>query len=90
MRPPLHFKQKDAFGLQCRMWTRRGSDEALARIAAAAKAARLSAPLEDAIAEELLIELAGSPRGRPRNQPPPLQPLPDRAAACSPCAARRL
>lgn len=58
MRPPLHFKQKDAFAAQCRLWTMARLDEALARIAAAAKAARLSSALETALAERLVIGLA--------------------------------
>ena len=47
LRPPIHFKQKDAIGLQCRLWTTPRLSEALARASAAAKAARLSAPLEE-------------------------------------------
>lgn len=61
-RPPIHFKQKDAIGLQCRLWSSARLADALTKISQAAKAARLAAPLEDAIAEELLIELAGAAR----------------------------
>jgi DNA polymerase-3 subunit delta len=62
LRPPIHFKQKDAIGLQCRLWTTARLSEALSRASAAAKAARLSSPLEEAIAEELLIDLAAAAR----------------------------
>jgi len=62
IRPPIHFKQKDALGLQCRLWSTARLSEALARAATAAKAARLAGPLEDAIAEEMLIGLANAAR----------------------------
>jgi DNA polymerase-3 subunit delta len=61
-RPPVHFKQKDAIGLQCRMWSSPRLTRALARTSQAAKAARLTASLEEAITEELLIALAGAAR----------------------------
>ncbi len=61
-RPPVHFKQKDAIGLQCRMWSSPRLARALARTAEAAKAARLTSSLEEAITEELLIALAGAAR----------------------------
>ena len=61
-RPPVHFKQKDAIGLQCRMWSSPRLARALARTAEAAKAARLTSSLEEAITEELLIVLAGAAR----------------------------
>ncbi|MFN3624235.1 MAG: DNA polymerase III subunit delta [Hyphomicrobium sp.] len=61
-RPPVHFKQKDALSLQCRMWTSPRLSQALALTAEAAKAARLNSPLEEAIAEELLIAVAGAAR----------------------------
>jgi DNA polymerase-3 subunit delta len=58
MRPPLHFKQKDAFAAQCRMWTTARLSDALARIAIAAKAARLAGSLEEAFSERLVMGLA--------------------------------
>ena len=58
MRPPLHFKQKDAFAAQCRLWTTGRLAEALRRIAVAAKAARLSASLEEPMTERLVLSLA--------------------------------
>lgn len=61
-RPPIHFKQKSAIGLQCRMWTTPRLSAALVKAALAAKAARLSATLEEAIAEELLMGLATASR----------------------------
>jgi DNA polymerase III subunit delta len=62
LRPPIHFKQKDAIGLQCRTWSTARLGMALSRTAHAAKAARLSGPLEEAIAEELLMGLAAGAR----------------------------
>ncbi|HEX2840618.1 DNA polymerase III subunit delta [Hyphomicrobium sp.] len=58
MRPPLHFKQKDAFAAQCRIWTTPRLSDALARISGAAKAARLAGPLEDPLCERLVLGLA--------------------------------
>ncbi len=62
LRPPVHFKQKDALGLQCRTWTTARLTQALSRVAQAAKAARLSGALEEAVAEELLMGLATAAR----------------------------
>lgn len=69
MRPPLHFKQKDAFAAQCRIWSTARLTDALQRISTAAKAARLTSALEDALSERLAIGLAmmardGAGRGR--------------------------
>ncbi|MBX9863756.1 MAG: DNA polymerase III subunit delta [Hyphomicrobium sp.] len=64
MRPPLHFKQKDAFAAQCRLWTAPRLEEALARIATAAKAARLAGALEAALSERLMMGLAMMVSGR--------------------------
>lgn len=61
-RPPVHFKQKDALGLQCRMWSSPRLVQALARTSEAAKAARLTSSLEEAITEELLMMLAAAAR----------------------------
>jgi DNA polymerase-3 subunit delta len=61
-RPPVHFKQKDALGLQCRMWSSTRLVQALARTSEAAKAARLTSSLEEAITEELLMTLAAAAR----------------------------
>ena len=58
LKPPLHFKQKEAFSAQLRMWTGAKLLAGLAAIAAAAKAARLAGALEDAHAERLLLGLA--------------------------------
>lgn len=57
LRPPLHFKQRDAFLAQCRAWTADRLNRALARIAGAAKVARLNPALEVALAENLLLDL---------------------------------
>jgi DNA polymerase-3 subunit delta len=72
MRPPLHFKQKDAFGAQCRLWSAARLSDALARISTAAKAARLAGSLEEAFSERLVMGLAmmvrdgGAASGRTR------------------------
>jgi DNA polymerase-3 subunit delta len=66
LRPPIHFKQKDALGLQCRAWTTARLTQALSRVARAAKAARLSGALEEAVAEELLMSLAAAARAPSR------------------------
>jgi DNA polymerase-3 subunit delta len=58
LRPPLHFKQRDVFAAQVRNWSRAALDQALGRIADAAKAARLSSPLEDTLAERLVLALS--------------------------------
>lgn len=58
MRPPLHFKQKDAFAAQCRLWTTARLTDALQRISAAAKAARLTSALEEPLSERLAMGLA--------------------------------
>lgn len=58
LRPPLHFKQRDAFAGQCRRWARPALDRALAATADALKTARLNAAIEDVVAERLLMSLA--------------------------------
>lgn len=57
MRPPLHFKQKDAFAAQCRLWAGPRLADALGRIAVAARAARLNPALEEALSERLVLSL---------------------------------
>jgi DNA polymerase III subunit delta len=57
LKPPPHFRQKAALEQQCRDWTLAGLDAALARIADAAKEARLNSALEGALAERLLLDL---------------------------------
>ena len=66
LRPPLHFKSRDAFASQCRRWPRAGLDAALKRIGETAKAARLNSQLEDTLGERLLLALsamASPPQG---------------------------
>ncbi len=58
LRPPLHFRQKDAIVRQSRSWTRPGLDAALKRIAEAAKSARLTSSLEETLGERLILALA--------------------------------
>lgn len=58
LRPPLFFKQRDAFARQIRNWSRPQLDQALRRIAGDAKTARLSPRLEAVYAERLLLALS--------------------------------
>ena len=58
LRPPLFFKQRNAFERQLRHWTLRGLDAVLARVSEAAVAARLAGNLEGVQAERLLIDVA--------------------------------
>jgi DNA polymerase III subunit delta len=58
MRPPLHFKQKDAFAAGVRNWSRASLDAALTRISETAKAARLSSQLEETLGERLVLALS--------------------------------
>jgi DNA polymerase III subunit delta len=62
LRPPLHFKQRDALEAQCRAWGAARLNAALAQIAQAAKAARLSPVLEGTLAERLLLDLGAMGR----------------------------
>lgn len=62
IRPPLHFKAKDVLSRQCRTWTMRRLGRALSAVSLAAKAARLAGPLEETLAERLLIDLASLAR----------------------------
>ena len=58
IRPPIHFKQKDALAAQLRTWRAEALDAALAGIATAARLARVSSALEDLLAERLVLTLA--------------------------------
>ncbi|KAB2920132.1 MAG: DNA polymerase III subunit delta [Hyphomicrobiaceae bacterium] len=64
LRPPPHFKQKEAFERQLRDWQLARLDEALAHIADMAKRARLSSGLESTLTESLLLELAALAKER--------------------------
>jgi hypothetical protein len=57
LRPPPHFKQRDALEQQGRNWSAAKLGAALARIAEAAKAARLNSGLEGTLTEKLLLDL---------------------------------
>jgi DNA polymerase-3 subunit delta len=58
LRPPPHFRQREALERAARSWTAQQLNAALARIALAARAARLGGALEDTLAENLLLLLA--------------------------------
>jgi DNA polymerase III subunit delta len=58
IRPHVHFKQKDVLAAQCRSWPAGTLDEALSGIATTARMARMSAALEDLLAERLILTLS--------------------------------
>ena len=62
LRPPLHFKARDAFTAQLRRWSIPALDRAIAATADALKSARLTSALEDVIVERLLLSLASQAR----------------------------
>ncbi len=62
LKPAVHFRQKAAIEQQCREWSVAGLNAALARIGAAAKAARLNSALEETLAERLLMEVGALAR----------------------------
>jgi len=62
LKPPPHFKQKDAFERQCRDWSLTRLNAALAAIAVAAKRARLNSALDSVLAEHLLLDLGALAR----------------------------
>jgi DNA polymerase-3 subunit delta len=64
LRPPPHFKQRDALEQQGRSWSTRKLNAALARVAAAAKAARLNSALEGTLTENLLLDLGEMARDK--------------------------
>jgi hypothetical protein len=64
LRPPPHFKQRDALEQQGRSWSLAKLTAALARIAEAAKAARLNSAMEGTLAEDLLLHLGRLARER--------------------------
>jgi DNA polymerase III subunit delta len=66
LRPPVHFSQKDALSAQCRGWSLSSLSNAIARISAAVKSARLNGNIEAPLAERLLIDLAAHARSRRR------------------------
>lgn len=62
LKPPLHFKAKDAFAAQLRRWSLPMLDRALAASADALKAARLTSALEEVLVERLLLSVASLAR----------------------------
>lgn len=62
LRPPPHFKQKEAFERQCRDWNLPRLDAALAAISDTVKRARLTSSLDTVLAEHLLLELGALAR----------------------------
>lgn len=66
LRPPLHFRQKDAFAAQLRAWTAHRLDAALQTVAATARASRQTGALEDVLTERMLLTLARDARAGAR------------------------
>lgn len=66
LRPPIHFRQKDAFVAQARSWTLAGLDAAILAISATANASRQTGALDDVLAERLLLTLAREARAGAR------------------------
>ncbi|MDX2308381.1 MAG: DNA polymerase III subunit delta [Hyphomicrobium sp.] len=64
IRPPLHFRVRDALAAQCRIWTAAALDAALNDISAAQRAARMNAVLEDQLADRLVMKLAERVKSR--------------------------
>ncbi|MGI9477450.1 MAG: DNA polymerase III subunit delta [Hyphomicrobiaceae bacterium] len=58
LRPPLHFKLRDAVTAQCRLWPSASLAEALQRINETARQARLNSAMDAVLAERLLFNLA--------------------------------
>ena len=58
VRPPLHFKLRDAVTRQCRIWNLPALNRALSAIQAAVKTARSNTHVEVAVAERVALELA--------------------------------
>lgn len=58
LRPPLHFKLRDAVTAQCRLWPTAHLGEALQRINDTARQARLNSAMDAVLAERLLFNLA--------------------------------
>lgn len=63
LRPPLHFKQRDAFSAQLRSWSNAQLAKALSATSEAALRARRQSSLEDVHAERLLLFVASLVRG---------------------------
>lgn len=70
LRPPVFFKQQAEFVSHCRSWTLHALTSAVELIAASALKARLDSILEGAIAETLILRLAGAGTTEPRKQSP--------------------
>lgn len=58
LRPPVHFRQRDALLAQVRQWSRASLETALGRIGETAKAARLSSTLDETLGERLVLALS--------------------------------
>ncbi len=63
LKPPVHFKQRDALGDQVRLWSSKAAANAVRRIQQTTRTARLTPDLEQALVEQLLIVLC-----RPRKR----------------------
>lgn len=67
LRPPLHFKLRDAVTAQCRLWPTARLGEALQRINETARQARLNSARDAILVERLLFNLAAHIAQRKRS-----------------------
>jgi DNA polymerase III subunit delta len=67
LKPQPNFRQKTAIEQQTRAWSLASLNAALARIGDAAKAARLNGTLEDALAQDLLMQVGTLAKRRQQN-----------------------
>lgn len=67
LRPPLHFKLRDAVTAQCRLWPTARLGEALQRINETAQQARLNSARDAILAERVLFNLAAHIAQRKRS-----------------------
>jgi DNA polymerase III subunit delta len=58
IKPPVHFRQRDALMAQARLWSSSTLEHALRRISDTALSARRTSNLEDTLGERLLLALS--------------------------------
>lgn len=66
LRPPIHFKQKDAFLAQCKIWRKNTLETAVESISSAALKARMNSVIENLMAEEIILKLPSIARQQKR------------------------
>ncbi len=58
LRPPVHFKQRNAFSAQCRFWSQDGLSRAMRAIGSCVKATRQTGAMDAILIERLLLSVA--------------------------------